>query len=31
MGELLGPIEVWKADEKWLREKNVNLKKKKVF
>lgn len=31
MGELLGTIEVWKADEKWLREKNVNLKRKKVF
>jgi hypothetical protein len=31
MTELLGTIEVWKNDEKWLREKNVNLKRKKVF
>lgn len=27
----MGTIDVWKADEKWLREKNVNLKRKKVF
>lgn len=31
MGEMLSTIEVWKKDEKWLRDKNVNLKKKKVF
>lgn len=31
MGELLGTMEVWKKDEKWLRDKNVNLKRKKVF
>lgn len=31
MGEMLSTIEVWKNDEKWLREKNVNFKKKKVF
>jgi hypothetical protein len=24
-------IQIWKNDEKWMREKNINLKKKKVF
>ena len=24
-------IEIWKKDSKWLRDKNLNLKKKKVF
>lgn len=28
---MLSTIEVWKKDEKWLRDKNVNFKKKKVF
>jgi hypothetical protein len=27
----LNTIEIWKKDEKWLRDKNLNLKKKKVF
>lgn len=31
MSELLETIEVWKKDQKWLREKNINLKRKKVF
>jgi hypothetical protein len=31
MADLLGTMEVWKSDAKWLREKNVNLKRKKVF
>jgi hypothetical protein len=31
MIELLSTVEVWKKDEKWLRERNINFKKKKVF
>ena len=28
---MLKTIDIWKKDEKWMRDKNVNLKKKKVF
>lgn len=28
---MMQTIDVWKKDEKWMREKNVELKKKKVF
>jgi len=28
---MIKAIVIWKKDEKWMRDKNVNLKKKKVF
>lgn len=31
MTEILATLELWKNDEKWLREKKINFKKKKVF
>lgn len=31
MNSLMQTIEIWKKDEKWMREKNVDFKKKKVF
>jgi len=31
MSEMLRTIDIWKNDEKWLRERNINLKRKKVF
>jgi hypothetical protein len=31
ISETLRTIDIWKSDEKWLREKNINLKRKKVF
>lgn len=31
MNSLMKTIEIWKKDEKWMREKNVDFKKKKVF
>jgi hypothetical protein len=29
--DLVKTINIWKNDEKWMRDKNINLKKKKVF
>ena len=31
MNEMIKTINIWKSDEKWMRDKTVNLKKKKVF
>ena len=31
MKEMIKTVNIWKSDEKWMRDKNVNLKKKKVF
>ena len=28
---MIKTVNIWKSDEKWMRDKNVNLKKKKVF
>jgi len=31
MNAMVKTIDIWKKDAKWMRDKNVNLKKKKVF